>query len=282
MANKEILARVKHKRDTSSNWTQNNPILLNGEIILVDTAEGELRAKIGDGTKTYTQLPFSDEALRSLINDSKVTVDDALSSTSTNPVQNKVVNTAISNLSTLVGDTAVSTQISNAVETKLDKDDAAWTQIYDSGAITSEVNAFYGIDVSGYKRLKVAIKSVGTASNTAATGGAIVFTGENSRDYVFANILSNLVRGNGSTAGGFANFMVIGNYIICEGSYRAISATNMLSDDEGSGADNLTALNGGFIKCTSPLSTMMVTNANQSDAYYFGTGSRVIVWGCKV
>lgn len=106
MANKEILTRIKHKRDTSLNWTINNPVLLNGEIILVDTAEGkgELRAKIGDGIKTYTQLPFSDEVLRGLINDSKVTIDDALSSTSTNPVQNKVINTAINNLNTLIGD----------------------------------------------------------------------------------------------------------------------------------------------------------------------------------
>lgn len=106
MANKEILTRIKHKRDTSLNWTINNPVLLNGEIILVDTPEGkgELRAKIGDGVKTYTQLPFSDEILRDLINDSKVTIDDALSSTSTNPVQNKVINTAINNLNTLIGD----------------------------------------------------------------------------------------------------------------------------------------------------------------------------------
>lgn len=106
MANKEILTRIKHKRDTSLNWTINNPVLLNGEIILVDTTEGkgELRAKIGDGIKTYTQLPFSDEILRDLINDNKVTIDDALSSTSTNPVQNKVINTAINNLNTLIGD----------------------------------------------------------------------------------------------------------------------------------------------------------------------------------
>ena len=106
MANKEILTRIKHKRDTSLNWTINNPVLLNGEIILVDTAEGRggLRAKIGDGIKTYTQLPFSDEILRDLINDNKVTIDDALSSTSTNPVQNKVINTAINNLNTLIGD----------------------------------------------------------------------------------------------------------------------------------------------------------------------------------
>lgn len=106
MANKEILTRIKHKRDTSLNWTINNPVLLNGEIILVDIVggKGELRAKIGDGIKTYTQLPFSDEILRDLINDSKVTIDDALSSTSTNPVQNKVINTAINNLNTLIGD----------------------------------------------------------------------------------------------------------------------------------------------------------------------------------
>lgn len=45
----------------------------------------------------------------------KVTVDSALSTSSTNPVQNKVVNTAITNLNTLVGDTAVSTQITNAI-----------------------------------------------------------------------------------------------------------------------------------------------------------------------
>lgn len=65
---REFLSRIQNKRDTSANWTKNNPIILNGEIILVDTAEGELRAKIGDGTKTYRQLPFSDEALKSLIN----------------------------------------------------------------------------------------------------------------------------------------------------------------------------------------------------------------------
>lgn len=60
-------ARIKLKRDTAVNWTVNNPVLLNGEIILIDTDSGELRAKIGDGTKTYTQLPFTDEILRNLI-----------------------------------------------------------------------------------------------------------------------------------------------------------------------------------------------------------------------
>ena len=53
--------RVKWKRDTSANWTANNPILLDGEIIIVDTNAGETRFKVGNGTSTYTQLPFQDE-----------------------------------------------------------------------------------------------------------------------------------------------------------------------------------------------------------------------------
>ena len=80
---KNINVRIALKRDTSANWTNHNPVLLNGELILVDTAEGQLRVKIGDGIKTYTQLPFMDEALRTLItdvdnNNSKVVLKDLI------------------------------------------------------------------------------------------------------------------------------------------------------------------------------------------------------------
>ena len=68
MATKTYNARVKNKRDTSANWTANDPVLLNGEIIIVDTASGEVRYKVGDGTKRYSQLPFDDEAIKTLIN----------------------------------------------------------------------------------------------------------------------------------------------------------------------------------------------------------------------
>lgn len=71
MASKEFKGRMKLARDTSANWEAKNPLLLNGEMILIDTAAGELRAKIGDGTKRYSQLPFDDEAIRNLINNNK-------------------------------------------------------------------------------------------------------------------------------------------------------------------------------------------------------------------
>lgn len=63
MPNKTFNARVQMKRDTSANWTSNNPVLLYGEIIIVDTDAGEVRFKVGNGTSTYTQLPYTDEAI---------------------------------------------------------------------------------------------------------------------------------------------------------------------------------------------------------------------------
>lgn len=67
MAIKNIDARIKFKRDTAANWDKNNPVLLNGEIIIVDTASGEVRYKTGDGIKAYKQLPFDDEAIKAQI-----------------------------------------------------------------------------------------------------------------------------------------------------------------------------------------------------------------------
>ena len=60
--------RVQSKRDTSANWTQNNPVLLDGEVIVVDTNSGDVRFKVGNGTSTYTQLPFQDEAIYNELN----------------------------------------------------------------------------------------------------------------------------------------------------------------------------------------------------------------------
>ena len=65
----QINTRIRQKRDTAANWTNNNPVLLNGELIVVETSTGAIRLKVGDGVKTFNQLPFLDEALRALITD---------------------------------------------------------------------------------------------------------------------------------------------------------------------------------------------------------------------
>lgn len=58
--------RVQSKRDTHANWTSNNPVILQGEIILVDI-DGEVRAKVGNGNSRYTDLDFIDQVIRDAI-----------------------------------------------------------------------------------------------------------------------------------------------------------------------------------------------------------------------
>lgn len=67
MADKSLNIKIKNRKDTSANWTSKNPVLLDGEIIIVYTDAGGVRLKIGDGTKTYTQLPFIDENILNTI-----------------------------------------------------------------------------------------------------------------------------------------------------------------------------------------------------------------------
>lgn len=68
MSGKIFNTRVKNKRDSVSNWTDKNPILLDGEVVVVDSTDGESRFKIGDGTKHYSELPFQDEYLQNETN----------------------------------------------------------------------------------------------------------------------------------------------------------------------------------------------------------------------
>ena len=72
--------RIKLKRDTEANWTSSNPVLLDGEVAIVRMPDGNTRKKIGDGTKKFSELPYDE-----------IAIDSATSTTSTNPVQNKVI-----------------------------------------------------------------------------------------------------------------------------------------------------------------------------------------------
>lgn len=67
MANKTLLAQIKQRSDTAANWTAKDPVIGNGELIIVETNAGEKRFKVGDGEKTFTQLPYTDENILSKI-----------------------------------------------------------------------------------------------------------------------------------------------------------------------------------------------------------------------
>lgn len=55
----EITRYLKHRRDTAANWTANNPTLLAGQLgIETDGLTTTPKFKIGDGTSTWTALPY--------------------------------------------------------------------------------------------------------------------------------------------------------------------------------------------------------------------------------
>lgn len=66
MATKEFKARLVNKIDTYANWTSNDPVLLKGEIAIVDVPastdvvqqEPAVLMKIGDGMKKFSELPW--------------------------------------------------------------------------------------------------------------------------------------------------------------------------------------------------------------------------------
>ena len=56
MASKELNVKVKHRYDTASNWTTNNPVLLAGELGIESDTK---RMKVGDGSTAWTSLDYT-------------------------------------------------------------------------------------------------------------------------------------------------------------------------------------------------------------------------------
>lgn len=55
---KVIQTRIKQKKDTDASFSQHNPVLLDGEIVIVDTGSSGIKIKIGNGVSSYNNLPF--------------------------------------------------------------------------------------------------------------------------------------------------------------------------------------------------------------------------------
>lgn len=147
----DIIINAKHQQrhDTEANWTSKNPVLLDGEMGFVT---GTQKYKIGDGTSKWSTLAYHTSLTDSekskldgiATGANKTTVDSALSSTSTNPVQNKVINTALSgkaNSSHTHDDRYYTeTEINSKLSGKSDTNHTH-NQYYDSG-ITRTANTF--------------------------------------------------------------------------------------------------------------------------------------------
>lgn len=160
-------------------------------------------------------------------------------------------------------------------------DNHNWNVIYDSGFITSDVNSFSNITIENYKSLIVTVKCVNSDGNPVARTGTVIFSATNGITYQFP-LWSNLFATSAVTTGGLAQFNIANGWIVCPNAVRSVDAADFLSNTEGGTADNLTGVGSGLMRCTNPISTLTVSSLDQDSNYYFRTGSRVLVLGCKL
>ena len=64
MASKELNVKVKHRYDTASNWTTNNPVLLAGELGIESDTK---KIKVGDGVNTWASLDYASGSYSELV-----------------------------------------------------------------------------------------------------------------------------------------------------------------------------------------------------------------------
>lgn len=183
--------RLGLKVDTLENWNSSSLVLKKGEVAFATIAasagtglsEPVCMMKIGDGSKTFSELGFdfyakasdvvaaakSEEALTSFVNNvisgAGIATDEAMTALAGR------VTTAegkITALEGLVGDTKVSTQISNAIDAlKLADTYAAKSHTHTKADITDFDHTHAIADVTGLSDAIADAKKAGTDANTA-------------------------------------------------------------------------------------------------------------------
>lgn len=58
MPNRYYNARFTMGYKTETDWMTSDPVLLRGEVVYSVDQEGNVKSKIGDGVKKWSELPF--------------------------------------------------------------------------------------------------------------------------------------------------------------------------------------------------------------------------------
>lgn len=140
MAEKRLNARIIHKHEVEANWKLSSLVPMQGELIVYDIDDNYSyeRFKIGDGVNNVNDLPFANDALRGELVAQINTVN-----TNIGDVDEKV-----DAVSTLVGDTSVSEQITDAIVNKADSDhthdDRYYTETEIDNKLADKSNTSHG------------------------------------------------------------------------------------------------------------------------------------------
>lgn len=132
-----------------------NPIIDSKKLlVIVDRNNKFLGFKVGDGKKKYNDISFFKSGSNDTTTPIKIDIDDELSDTSTNPVQNKVITEALRNINIPI-DNEINEESENPVQNKViatelrklfqsvsDGKQLIALAITDKGVITSATDSF--------------------------------------------------------------------------------------------------------------------------------------------
>ena len=158
--------------------------------------------------------------------------------------------------------------------------DLNWNLIYDSGEISAIANSIAGINVSGYTKFRVVVRCYNDGDSYGDRTGSAIFKAQNGKSYQFP-VWTNMFSKSISTVSAMADFELTDDWLVCPNASRLVGEIDIFDTAEGGTAGNLISTGSGILKCTSPLSTLTISNLDQNSKYYFGIYSRVMVWGCK-
>lgn len=157
-------------------------------------------------------------------------------------------------------------------------DDLNWSLIYDSGEISAIANSISNINVSGYTKFRVVVRCYNDGDSYGDRTGSAIFKAQNGKSYQFP-VWTNMFSKSISTVSAMADFELTDDWLVCPHASRLVGEIDIFDTVEGGTAGNLTSSGSGILKCTSPLSTLTISSLDQNSNYYFGMGSRVMVWG---
>lgn len=172
--------------------------------------------------------------------------------------------------------------IASKVELEKHINNRTWKMLYDSGAITKNVNGFGSYVISGYNKIKIAIKCVNVAESAGTTAGSVYFVSQSGGNYcTFSTLFPSLITNTSGVSAAMAEFSIIDGFIVCENALRSTNAPNMFSTAYNKGEWGLTSVGGGMMVCNNVIQQIGVATTNNSDSHFYGAGSRLIIWGCK-
>lgn len=260
MAEKILNTRIQLKGDSFKNWSSANPILKENELAIVKIEESDNHAlgtgiyfKVGDGSKTFSELGFSGgidgrviaeaiskEALVATINQT-ITNAGIASDATVQALAGKVTTAEgkIASLEELVGSKAVATQIAEAIEAlNLSNTYAAKTHTHTKSEITDFAHTHAMTEVTGLTDAIADAKKAGNDANTAletykTTNNAAVKANADAITAINAADTGILAQAKGYADGKVASVGATDESIVVSGTKTAPTVAVQISKEAG-------------------------------------------------